>query len=84
MKIFLAGSTGRVATEVLKLLSAQGKEVIAGARRPAAVEKLPHVTTVKLDLHAPVDKLTERGGCHYLCRWFTGQGFATDGCLWSG
>lgn len=40
MKIFLAGSTGQVATEVLKLLSAQGKKVIAGARRPAAVEKL--------------------------------------------
>ena len=59
MKIFLAGSTGRVATEALKLLSAQGKEVIAGARRPAAVEKLPHVTAVKLDLHAPVDKLAE-------------------------
>lgn len=59
MKIFLAGSTGRVATEVLKLLSAQGKKVIAGARRPAAVEKLPHVTAVKLDLHAPVDKLAE-------------------------
>ena len=59
MKIFLAGSTGRVATEVLKLLSAQGKKVIAGARRPAAVEKRPHVTAVKLDLHAPVDKLAE-------------------------
>lgn len=48
-----------MATEVLKLLSAQEKEVIAGARRPAAVEKLPHVTAVKLDLHAPVDKLAE-------------------------
>ncbi|MFU1884177.1 oxidoreductase, partial [Enterococcus faecium] len=52
MKIFVAGSTGRVATELLKKLSAKNYQVIAGARRPEAVVELPNVTTQKMDLHA--------------------------------
>lgn len=59
MKIFVAGSTGRVATELLKKLSAKGYQVIAGARRPEAVVELPNVTPQKMDLHASVADLTK-------------------------
>ncbi|MFC3932055.1 NAD(P)H-binding protein [Streptococcus dentapri] len=59
MKIFVAGSTGRVATELLKKLSAKGYQVIAGARRPEAVVELPNVTPQKMDLHASVDNIAE-------------------------
>lgn len=58
MKIFVAGSTGRVATELLKKLSAKNYQVIAGARRPEAVVELPNVTPQKMDLHASVDDIT--------------------------
>ncbi len=57
MKIFVAGSTGRVATELLKKLSAKNYQVIAGARRPEAVVELPNVIPQKMDLHASVDEL---------------------------
>ena len=57
MKIFVAGATGRVASELLKTLSEQGHDVIAGARRPEAVIELPQVTAVQLDLHASVADL---------------------------
>lgn len=56
MKIFVAGSTGRVATELLKKLSAKNYQVIAGARRPEAVVELPNVTPQKMDLHASEDE----------------------------
>lgn len=46
MNIFVAGATGRVASELLKILSEQGHEVTAGARRPEAVINLPQVTAV--------------------------------------
>ncbi|MGT2801252.1 SDR family oxidoreductase [Streptococcus henryi] len=59
MKIFLAGSTGRVATETLKKLSEKGYDIIAGARRPEAVVALPQVTPVILDLHASVGGMAE-------------------------
>lgn len=59
MKIFVAGSTGRVATELLKKLSAKNYQVIAGARRPEAVVELPNVTPQKMDLHASVDNIAE-------------------------
>lgn len=58
MKIFVAGSTGRVATELLKKLSAKNYQVIAGARRPEAVVELHNVTPQKMDLHASVDDIT--------------------------
>ena len=57
MKIFVAGATGRVATELLKKLSAKGYQVVAGARRPEAVVELPNVTPQKMDLHASVDDI---------------------------
>lgn len=59
MKIFLSGSTGRVATETLKKISEKGYDIIAGARRPEAVVALPQVTPVILDLHASVGEIAE-------------------------
>lgn len=59
MKVFVAGATGRVATELLKKLSEQGHEVLAGARRPEAVVSLPNVTAAALDLHGSVADLAE-------------------------
>lgn len=59
MTIFLAGATGRVATELLKLLSQDGQDVRAGARRPEAVVDLPHVTSIAMDLNESVDELAE-------------------------
>ena len=59
MKIFVVGSTGRVATELLKKLSAKNYQVIAGARRPEAVVELPNVTPQKMDLHASFDNIAE-------------------------
>lgn len=59
MKIFVAGSTGRVATELLKKLSAKNYQVIAGSRRPEAVVELPNVMPQKMNLHASVDNIAE-------------------------
>lgn len=59
MRVFVAGSTGRVATELLKKLSAKGYHVIAGARRPEAVLELANVTPQEMNLHASVTDLTK-------------------------
>lgn len=50
MKIFVAGGSGRVATELIKNLVAAGHQVIAGARSPQNIVTLSGVTPVKLDL----------------------------------
>ncbi len=54
MKIFVVGSSGRVSTNLIKDLVAEGHEVIAGSRHPENTIKLDHVTPVKFDLHAEV------------------------------
>lgn len=55
MKVFVAGATGRVGQAVVKLLLAQGDQVLAGGRNLA---QLPaEVTPVALDLHASVAEL---------------------------
>ncbi|EHJ52671.1 SDR family oxidoreductase [Streptococcus macacae] len=62
MKVFVAGSTGRVATELIKQLRAKGHTVLAGARKPEAVVAGEGVTAVKMDLHqdaAELEKLLE-------------------------
>lgn len=59
MKIFVAGATGRVATELLKKLVLRGHSVTAGARRVSAVAEIAGVVAVKLDLHASVEDLTK-------------------------
>lgn len=58
MKIFVAGSTGRVATELVNRLIKQGHDVVGGARHPENNVKSPQVTPVKLDLHASVAELS--------------------------
>lgn len=58
-KVFVAGGSGRVATELIKNLVNDGNEVIAGARHPENVIKLNNVTPVDLDLHAPVTEIAK-------------------------
>lgn len=58
-KVFVAGGSGRVATELIKNLVNDGSEVIAGARHPENVIKLDNVTPVDLDLHAPVTEIAK-------------------------
>lgn len=56
-KVFVAGGSGRVATELIKDLVADGNQVIAGARHPEKIIELAGVTPVKLDLHSDVAKI---------------------------
>lgn len=56
-KVFVAGGSGRVATELIKNLVADGKQVVAGTRHPEKVIELAGVTPVKLDLHSDVAKI---------------------------
>jgi nucleoside-diphosphate-sugar epimerase len=56
-KVFIAGGSGRVATELIKDLVADGNQVIAGARHPEKIIELAGVTPVKLDLHSDVAKI---------------------------
>lgn len=58
-KVFIAGGSGRVASELIKNLIADGKQVIAGSRHPENIVKLEGVTPVKLDLHASVDEISD-------------------------
>ena len=58
-KVFVAGGSGRVATELIKNLVNDGNEVVAGARHPENVIKLDNVTPVELDLHAPVTEIAK-------------------------
>lgn len=56
-KVFVAGGSGRVATELIKDLVADGHQVIAGARHPEKIVQLAGVTPVTLDLHGDVAKI---------------------------
>lgn len=56
-KVFVAGGSGRVATELIKDLVADGNQVVAGARHPEKIIELSGVTPVKLDLHGDVAKI---------------------------
>lgn len=56
-KVFVAGGSGRVATELIKDLVASGHQVIAGARHPEKIIELAGVTPVNLDLHGDVAKM---------------------------
>lgn len=59
MKIFVVGSTGRVAEHLIKDLVSDGHEVVAGARKIERVIELEHVTPVHFDLHDDVDEMTK-------------------------
>ena len=56
-KVFDAGRSGRVATDLIKDLVADGHQVIAGARHPEKIVQLAGVTPVTLDLHGDVAKI---------------------------
>ena len=56
-KVFIAGGSGRVATDLIKDLVAAGNTVVAGARHPKKIVELAGVTPVTLDLHSDVAKL---------------------------
>lgn len=59
-KIFIFGGSGRVATDLIKDLVADGNTVTAAARHPENIIKLDGVTADKLDLHADVATITEQ------------------------
>ena len=49
-KIFIFGGSGRVATDLIKNLVADGNTITAAARHPENIIKLDGVTAEKLDL----------------------------------
>ncbi len=59
-KIFIFGGSGRVATDLIKDLVADGNIVTAAARHPENIIKLDGVTADKLDLHADVEDITKQ------------------------
>lgn len=59
-KIFVFGGSGRVATDMIKDLVADGHEVVAAARHPENIIELKGVTADKLDLHASIADITKQ------------------------
>lgn len=59
-KIFIFGGSGRVATDLIKDLVADGNTVTTAARHPENIIKLDGVTSDKLDLHADVEDITKQ------------------------
>lgn len=59
-KIFVVGGSGRVATELIKDLVADGNTVKASSRHPENIVKLDNVEADKLDLHAEVDEIADQ------------------------
>ena len=57
-KIFIFGGSGRVATDLIKDLVADGNTVTAAARHPENIIKLDGVTSDKLDLHSDVEDIS--------------------------
>ncbi|MCI1973650.1 MAG: SDR family oxidoreductase [Lactobacillus sp.] len=58
-KIFVVGGSGRVASELLKNLTAAGHQVTAGSRHPEKIIKLDGVTPVEIDLHTKVAEIAK-------------------------
>ena len=59
-KIFIFGGSGRVATDLIKNLVADGNTITTAARHPENIIKLDGVTAEKLDLHADVDDIAKQ------------------------
>ncbi|WP_308556482.1 SDR family oxidoreductase [uncultured Lactobacillus sp.] len=59
MQIFVAGGSGRVATELIKDLVANGHTVVAGARHEDHIIKMDNVKPVHMDLHVSSDELAK-------------------------
>lgn len=60
MKIFVAGGSGRVAAETIRILADQGHEIYAGARHKDSIVKGAKIFPQDLDLHGEVDALAEQ------------------------
>lgn len=59
-KIFIFGGSGRVATDLIQDLVADGNTVTAAARHPENIIRLDGVTADKLDLHVDVDDILNK------------------------
>lgn len=59
MNIFVIGSTGRVAKELIPALVEDGHHVFAGARQPEKIVASEQVTPVKFDLHWDVPEMAQ-------------------------
>ncbi|CCI86487.1 SDR family oxidoreductase [Lactobacillus gigeriorum] len=59
MKVFVAGATGRVGQEVVKLLLQANHQVVAGARHVDRLDDATNLQKVTLDLHDSVADLTK-------------------------
>ena len=57
MKIFIAGGSGRVATETIRILAGQGHDIYAGARHEDHIVMGNHIYPQEVDRHAEVDAL---------------------------
>lgn len=59
MKVFVAGATGRVGQDVVKLLLKNGHQVVAGSRHIDHLADEVNLEKVTLDLHASVEELSK-------------------------
>lgn len=59
MKVFVAGATGHVGQEVVKLLLQANHQVVAGARHVDRLDDATNLQKVTLDLHDSVSNLTK-------------------------
>ena len=57
MKIFVAGASGRVGQELVKILVKEGHDVLAGSRHPETFRELENLKPTFLDLNASVSDL---------------------------
>lgn len=62
MKIFIVGSTGRVASKLIDQLVIEGHQIIAGSRHPENIRKHPQISAVYLDLHDDLSSISETIG----------------------
>lgn len=59
-KVFVFGGSGRVATELIKDLVADGNSVTTASRHPEKIISLANVKADKLDLHSSVDDIAKQ------------------------
>lgn len=59
MKVFVAGATGRVGQEVVKLPLQANHQVVAGARHVDRLDDAANLQKVTLNLHDSVANLTK-------------------------
>lgn len=62
MKIFIVGSTGRVASKLIDQLVIEGHQILAGSRHPQNIRKHPQISAVFLDLHDDLSSISETIG----------------------